>query len=483
MVKSRKITSVYFILALAIILITFFLNNNSHEPDYKMMTLKNFKDSCYSYKYQKVCHETRDISITNSMTFTIEDRLRGLYMVYRSSVNKFGLWSLLPDDFDWNDIYGEYVSKVIEAEDLGEFYMVLQSFVSHLGDGHSGVVLPPTIKMYYSPIYAVLIDGRVIVWATDKEQSGIPVGSEVIRINGVSAMEYLRLFYGHLTNIQPILAKESQIVNDFFWRSTIRKDIEIKIKLPDGNTSYHILTFMCKEPDIDYVMPRLNYGNISDHYEYSTNTFWTQQHRYNILRIRVNHFLDNNFIKEIRDYLSKSLDADAVIIDARGHSGGNSALGYHLLSHFIDAFELNHLIYIIDGHKIDSRQTNASLHSYLNSQSVKLYELPIVILTDHRAGSAGEDFVSMAKNTDRFTIIGTNTMGATGQLANISLPGGGNLFLTTQRTITRDGIDITNNGIAPDIWVEQTYEDFLSGTDTQLKVAIEYLRKVFILRD
>ena len=113
----------------------------------------------------------------------------------------------------------------------------------------------------------------------------------------------------------------------------------------------------------------------------------------------------------------------------------------------------------------------------LNQTSLRLYDVPVVILVNYRTASAGDNFVAFAEGVDRFTIIGTNTAGAAGFVATFPLPGGGQFRLAVQRQLTHDGREINNIGIQPDIWVEQTVEDLMIGRDTQLAAAVEYLLK------
>jgi len=417
---------------------------------------------------------------TNIIGLTMEEQVSNLSNIYATSIDKFALWSLLPEDFDWEAVHQEYLTKITTAESMVEHYEILRSFISHLGDAHSGVRFPPTTDWYFSPIHVRVIEDKIIVRSADSNFIDIPVGSEIVKINQMPAMKYLRENHGYLSNHRPPLTRDTMLAEIFFGAAVTERAFDIELISPEGEIIQRSILFTLEPPDMNFLSmsPQLNYGNVSEEWEYSTDTFRVQRHTSNILRIRVEHFQNEDFAQDIRNYLTNHFEADAVIIDARRHNGGNGGLGYELLSHFIDITELNHLSIIrFDGFRnLDPFNAQSPYVIELNSQSAGLYEIPVVILTDHRSGSAGEDFIAVAKGTNRFTIMGTNTMGITGQLLFFPLRGGGEFFLSTNRTFTADGQDISGNGIAPDITVEQTYDDFLNGIDTQLRAAVEYLQ-------
>lgn len=129
-----------------------------------------------------------------------------------------------------------------------------------------------------------------------------------------------------------------------------------------------------------------------------------------------------------------------------------------------------HLEQITDFGEVDMWDANL-----LYQQSLRLFDIPVVILADYGSGSAGESFVLGAQGVNNFTIIGTNTMGMAGDMLSFPLPGGGLLGLNIVKQIAPDGQIINNHGIMPDIWISQTLDDLINGIDTQLVFALEYL--------
>jgi len=402
-----------------------------------------------------------------------------LTLIKEIFLNSFGLFDLLPDDFDVNELYLEHRAMYENAVTLAERYIVLQNFVWHFGDGHSGVRFPQSLTRYYSPIQARYIDGMIVVIGSDSGSTKLLPGDVIVSINDMEALDYLQTYHYQLSHPQPYLAGTYRLVGRFFLSDVTSREVRVVARTPGGEFVSDTLIYVSTQPYFDRVLPNRNYRNLNDYPEFQFSTFYAQKHENNILRIRVDSFSNENFPSELRGFLtSEDFSGDSVVIDARGHSGGNDLNGLALLSHFIDLNLLNHNTNIARSGGHYSMGTNVWGQFWMqttNNGSAGLFHVPVVILTDHRSGSAGENFVSAAKGIDRFTIIGTTTAGVTGQLAFHDLPSGGLLFLTTLRAITSEGYDISRRGITPDIWVEQSFTDLLAGIDTQLKAAIIYL--------
>lgn len=100
----------------------------------------------------------------------------------------------------------------------------------------------------------------------------------------------------------------------------------------------------------------------------------------------------------------------------------------------------------------------------------------VVILIGPHSGSATDTMAAIAKHAG-FTLLGTRTKGATGNVLSFDVGGGWQARISTQRGLTPEGNDINNVGIEADIFVEQKVEDSIKGIDTQVEAALAYLRE------
>jgi C-terminal processing protease CtpA/Prc len=75
-------------------------------------------------------------------------------------------------------------------------------------------------------------------------------------------------------------------------------------------------------------------------------------------------------------------------------------------------------------------------------------------------------------------VVGQKTGGSTGQPLQINLPGGGAARVCTKRDTYPDGREFVGVGIIPDVEVERTPEDIMSGNDVILKKGIEVMKSL-----
>jgi C-terminal processing protease CtpA/Prc len=101
----------------------------------------------------------------------------------------------------------------------------------------------------------------------------------------------------------------------------------------------------------------------------------------------------------------------------------------------------------------------------------------MVVLTGHETASSAENFLVSIDSIKRATVVGQRTFGSTGQPLSFELPGGGKARICTKRNTYPDGRDIVGVGIIPDIEVNPTKEDRISGRDVVLEKALEVLKE------
>ena len=81
-------------------------------------------------------------------------------------------------------------------------------------------------------------------------------------------------------------------------------------------------------------------------------------------------------------------------------------------------------------------------------------------------------------NQQHIIKIGNPTFGSTGMPMTLELPNGGEARICTKKDTYPNGEEFVGKGIQPDIFVEQTLNNFLKNKDMTLNVALEYLLKL-----
>jgi tricorn protease len=147
---------------------------------------------------------------------------------------------------------------------------------------------------------------------------------------------------------------------------------------------------------------------------------------------------------------------DAVIVDERFNGGGQIA------DYYIDILRRPLISYWAMRYGEDLKTPTASIQG------------PKVMLIDETAGSGGDLLPWMFRKFKLGTLIGQRTWGGlVGVLGFPTLMDGGTITAPNLAIWTpEDGWVVENEGVPPDIEVEQTPKDVIAGKDPQLERAI-----------
>ncbi|MEO6681749.1 MAG: S41 family peptidase [Ginsengibacter sp.] len=102
---------------------------------------------------------------------------------------------------------------------------------------------------------------------------------------------------------------------------------------------------------------------------------------------------------------------------------------------------------------------------------------PIILLINEQTLSDGEMTAAGFKELNLGTIIGTETYRWIIFTTSARLVDGSSVRLPSWGCYTLDGKDLEKTGVAPDIFVKNTFEDRMNGDDPQIKRAIEEIMK------
>ncbi len=157
-------------------------------------------------------------------------------------------------------------------------------------------------------------------------------------------------------------------------------------------------------------------------------------------------------------YFFPQADKDAIIIDERFNGGGSVA------DYYIDWLRKPVVSYgnMRDG--ADLKTPSASIQG------------PKVMLINEMAGSGGDLLPWMWRKFGLGPLIGTRTWGGlVGTLGYPVLMDGGGVTAPNLAIWTEDGFIVENEGVPPDIEVEQTPKEMNAGHDPQLEAAIKVI--------
>lgn len=125
--------------------------------------------------------------------------------------------------------------------------------------------------------------------------------------------------------------------------------------------------------------------------------------------------------------------------------------------------------------KMAGSYTSSYLDHFGKEGQQALFSGPCAVLTSRRTVSAAEDFLAMLRCNHRAAVIGAPTCGTTGTPMLLKLRCGGSARICSVGYQLLDGTAFLGLGIQPDIPIEPTPEDILTGKDPVLDAAVSQL--------
>lgn len=157
-----------------------------------------------------------------------------------------------------------------------------------------------------------------------------------------------------------------------------------------------------------------------------------------------------------------------LILDLRGNPGGFLQSAVAIASYFLPTGKVIVREHFGEG---DGEQLYRSSGKTLRGFAPK----EMVVLIDGGSASASEILAGALKEHDVATIIGAQSFGKGSVQELVELKDGSSLKVTIARWLTPDGTSISIEGLAPDIEIDRTPQQYIDGVDPQLDAAVEYL--------
>ena len=149
----------------------------------------------------------------------------------------------------------------------------------------------------------------------------------------------------------------------------------------------------------------------------------------------------------------------ALIIDQRFNGGGG-----------ID----QELLQILNQRQYQRTQVRDSVDV---TRPLRAYFGPMVVMQNENSGSDAEMFPDGFRALGLGKLVGVNTYGGVIGTGSHRLMDGSQIRTPMVGVWSTRGYNLENYGVPPDIYIDNTPEDFLAGRDAQLKKAVEVLRE------
>jgi C-terminal processing protease CtpA/Prc len=428
------------------------------------------------------------------------DKIYGLSKFWQE-VNYNFVYITRIDRRTWDNAYKAMIPQVLATPDDYTYWRLMAKFCALLHDGHTNVYMPGALygniltKMFGPYWFGTEnIGGKAIITHTLKSRlKEIPIGSEVIEVNGLTTAQYLA------DSVKPYIASSTEYVRDDWAIGNLLQgpsgaSYKIKIRRPDGSILPLELTHQQTKDTAFF--PALEGGH-----DLLELRWYEKDIAYLALNSFGNQKIDSLFITRLPELYK----AKALIIDLRGNGGGSTDIGTAIL-HYLSkdtvfpssrSYTREHLAAFkawgVFTKPFDTLWSDWSKRSWHYNHDEVMHDfgaesdtvhlnaqrliVPTAVLFGHNTASAAEDFLIAASGQKHFTYIGDRSFGSTGQPYQFDLPGGGSARVCTKKDTWPDGKEFVGYGIIPAITVTPTLDDFVAHRDPVIDKSLDYLRQ------
>ena len=392
------------------------------------------------YKVDPATANATKVDIKHNFTINISDEFKQMF---------YEVWATLEENFydvkfhgiDWNakrDYYASFLPKVKNRDNLrvltNDMLMELNS--SHMGFTTSGREETLPVRYISAETGLMFKNGDPYILdkilhgsAADFSANPLKPGDELIAVNGVKIdkKQNRELYF-----VSPVAPKELELK---FKRGTTEIDVKLH---PITSGALRTLLYDEWEDNNRAIVEKASNGKVA----------------YLHMRDMSAGALDK-FIIEINTY---AVHKEALILDLRFNNGGN----------------VHNEVLDILGQKQNFtwsfRDQTRATHP-----NVTMGEKPIVVLINERSLSDAEVTSNGIKTLKLAKLIGTETYRWIIFTSSASMVDGSSLRLPAWGCYTLAGKDLEFEGVAPDIYIKNTFKDRLELKDPQLDMALKEL--------
>ncbi|MBP5215720.1 MAG: hypothetical protein J6039_04095 [Alphaproteobacteria bacterium] len=258
------------------------------------------------------------------------------------------------------------------------------------------------------------------------------------------------------------------------WVDSIAKVIDVAMEVSEKFSvrDFEIPDLMMKKmaSSLDeYSRYYSEYEYIESEEENAIYTLYSDRMIGDILYLRVRVFNKQTGFS-VENSLAQNPQAEGVILDLRGNSGGMFNEALKVANLFCD----NEIITYTAG------RDNKNIH-YYTSKDNPVYSGPLVVIMDGKTASAAEVLAAGLQEQSRAKLVGSHSFGK-GTIQTVTqMSNGGKLVLTTEQFFTPSGKIIHKQGVEPDICMVPSFSEVCpseerSRTQEDIDMAVKLLK-------
>lgn len=389
-------------------------------------------------------------------------RLLGLFRFWNVIHHFFPYKRLM--DRDWDSALTEFIPKFEEARDARAYALVMAEIATLTQDSHvsirNNISFDRFLGIAQPPLRVQMINRLPVVtqvFSEDKDQSnGLMVGDIILKVDGLPASERMSQLKPYLPSSTPQWL--DHLLTVYLLRGDDLTSVEVQASGKNGVIKTVRLT-------------RTKESTPAIHYRGARSG--------EVVRILPGNIgyvdLDRLRIFEVDAMWVRLNGTKGIVFDMRGYPNGT-------IWTFGPRLNVNKAKYIarfnqplVPGGESSRDLLAREFYSKISTTEQPLYRGRTVMLMDERSVSQSEYTGQYLKEANGTTFIGSPTCGATGDVTNMTMPGGSLIRFTGQSVVYVDGRQIQRVGLIPDILVNPTLDGVRAGQDEVLDRAVTFL--------
>lgn len=354
---------------------------------------------------------------------------------------------------DWNEVLNEFIPKIIQSDDDLSYKLTLSELTSKIHDSHASINdMAGTLYNYWgtniAPIKFLLVENKIVV--TDiinkyENNCNLKIGDVILEINNKDIFEIIKEKSKYIS-----FSRDEAIVNNlrYYLFRTSDDILNLKIERNGEDLIEEVRCYDLKEVDIGEINGK-SHELLSDNIGYINPGVLAKD--------------------EIDRIMDKFKDTDGIIVDLRYYP--SDMIAYTMPNYLLPEETVFSKLTIpnkaIPGEFIFTEDITVGKNN-------KDYHKGKIVVIINECTQSNAEFTAMAlRKSPNTVVIGENSIGADGNMANITLPGGIRTTITGIGVYTPEGLETQRVGVKPDIYVKPTIQGIRDGKDELLEKAIE----------
>ncbi|MFY9825941.1 MAG: S41 family peptidase, partial [Thermoanaerobaculia bacterium] len=365
---------------------------------------------------------------------------------------------------DWDAVLPESIARMETAQGARGYALGLAAMAAHVADGHTGLYGLPELDRFFgeapAPVGARWLEGACVVTVVRDDPAvkatGVAVGDVVVSVDGKTVAE-------RFAELEPYVTAATE---------GARKTKLCGLSLLGAKDSTAVLTLRGREGNREVKLPRLPWAR-SPKTDEAVRLLPGRRSGdigyVDLTRLEVS---------QVDDMFEKLKDTRGIVFDMRGYPRGTAwsiAPRINTQGALKGAtFRRAEVSGVFDS---DVSESGFYFAQPLPLSSKWKYTGKTVMLIDERAISQSEHSGLFYEAANGTKFVGTPSAGANGDVTDLTLPGGAEMFFTGHDVRHADGRQLQRIGLVPDVPVAPTLQGLRDGKDEVLDRAMEVLNQ------